>query len=114
MDGQPRLVQECKNMMLAIITDKFQIVVFPSFIQGAGSRADDILDFGIGAALVLPSRLALGGFLPSFLAKLVPGRDLFPFWTMAGANVYRRSKPIVVTTEEGRGELPTPRDPRSS
>jgi hypothetical protein len=33
-------------------------------------------------------------FLPSFAAKLVPGADLVPFWTLAVANVYRKSKGI--------------------
>ncbi len=31
-------------------------------------------------------------FLPSFLAKLVPGVDLVPFWTLAVANVWRKAK----------------------
>jgi len=88
-------------MILAIIADALQIVVFPLFVAGAASPADDILDFGIGAVLVY----LLGWhweFLPSFFAKLVPGVDLVPFWTMAVANVYRKSKRIVVTTEESR------------
>jgi hypothetical protein len=100
-------------MMLAIIADALQIVVFPLFIEGAASPADDILDLGVGAALVY----LLGWhweFLPSFFAKLVPGVDLVPFWTMAVANVYRKSKPIVVTTEEDGKEFPMLRDPRSS
>ncbi|MGA8104249.1 MAG: hypothetical protein WB869_18960, partial [Candidatus Acidiferrales bacterium] len=82
-------------MTLAIIADALQIVVFPLFIEGAASPADDVLDLGIGAALVY----LLGWhweFLPSFFAKLVPGVDLVPFWTMAVANVYRKSKPIVI------------------
>jgi len=99
-------------MILAIIADALQIVVFPLFVGGAASPADDILDFGIGAVLVY----LLGWhweFLPSFFAKLVPGVDLVPFWTMAVANVYRKSKRIAVTTEESREEHPTLRDPRS-
>jgi len=44
-------------------------------------------------------------FLPSFLAKLIPGVDLVPFWTMAVANVYRKSKQIAVR-EESREEPP--------
>ena len=90
-------------MVLAIIADALQIVVFPLFVEGALSPADDILDFGIAAVLVE----LLGWhweFLPSFLAKLVPGVDLVPFWTMAVANVYRKSKRIVVSAEEGRGQ----------
>jgi hypothetical protein len=88
-------------MALAIIADALQIAVFPLFVEGGASPADDILDFGIGAVLVY----LLGWhweFLPSFFAKLVPGVDLVPFWTMAVANVYRKSKPTVVTLEGGR------------
>ena len=88
-------------MILAVIADALQVVFFPLFVVGAESPADDILDFGIGAALVY----LLGWqweFLPSFLAKLVPGVDLVPFWTLAVANVYRKSKRIAVTVEGNR------------
>src|ERR1700681_2064448 len=100
-------------MILAIIADALQIVVFPLFVEGAASPADDILDFAIGAALVY----LLGWhweFLPSFFAKLVPGVDLVPFWTMAVANVYRKSKRIAVSVEERREERPPLRGPRNS
>jgi hypothetical protein len=100
-------------MAVAIIADALQIVVFPSFVEGALSPADDILDFGVAALLVN----LLGWhweFLPSFLAKLMPGVDLVPFWTMAVANVYRKSKRIAVTAEESREGHPTQRGPRSS
>jgi len=50
-------------------------------------------------------------FLPSFLVKLVPGVDLVPFWTLAVANVYRKSKQIVVAEEEGRQQHPVLKDP---
>lgn len=97
-------------MVLAIVADAFQIIVFPAFVEGALSPADDILDFGIAAILIN----LLGWhweFLPSFLAKLVPGVDLVPFWTMAVANVYRKSKQIVVTEEENRQQRPALKDP---
>jgi hypothetical protein len=100
-------------MMLAIVADALQIVVFPFFVEGALSPADDILDFGVGAMMIH----LLGWhweFLPSFLAKLVPGVDLVPFWTMAVANVYRKSKQIVVATEERRGEHPELTDGQDS
>src|SRR5277367_4194970 len=90
-------------MMVAIIADALQIVVFPMFVRGALSPADDILDLGIGAAMIN----LLGWhweFLPSFLAKLVPGVDLVPFWTLAVANVYRKSKQIAVSTEGNHGQ----------
>jgi hypothetical protein len=100
-------------MVLAIVADALQIVIFPLFVEGAASPADDILDCGMAAVLVY----LLGWhweFLPSFFAKLVPGVDLVPFWTLAVANVYRKSKRVAVATEESREEHPTLRDPRSS
>jgi hypothetical protein len=62
---------------------------------------DDALDLGMGAAMFY----LLGWhweFLPSFAAKLVPGVDLAPCWTLAVLNVYRKSKRIAVTIEQGR------------
>jgi len=97
-------------MVLAIIADALQIIVFPLFVEGALSPADDVLDFGVAALLVN----LLGWhweFLPSFLVKLMPGVDLVPFWTMAVANVYRKSKQIAVTEEENRQEHPALKDP---
>jgi hypothetical protein len=85
-------------MILAIIADALQIAVFPLFVEGAESPADDVLDFGIGAVLAY----LLGWhweFLPSFLGKLVPGVDLVPLWTLAVANVYRKSKRTAGTIE---------------
>src|SRR5580704_7781930 len=100
-------------MVLAIVADALQIVVFPLFVQGALSPADDILDLGIGAAMIH----LLGWhweFLPSFLAKLVPGVDLVPFWTLAVANVYRKSKQMAVSAEESRERPPALKDPQHS
>jgi hypothetical protein len=97
-------------MVLAIIADAVQIIVFPVFVEGAISPADDVLDFGIGAMMVH----LLGWhweFLPSFLAKLVPGVDLVPLWTLAVANVYRKSKRIAEKAEESREETLTPEHP---
>ena len=98
-------------MVLAIIADALQIVVFPLFVEGALSPADDILDVGLAALMVH----LLGWhweFLPSFFAKLVPGVDLVPFWTMAVANVYRKSKQIAVAAEEKREQHAALRDPQ--
>jgi len=39
-------------MVLAIVADVLQIVVFPLFVEGALSPADDLLDLGVGAAMV--------------------------------------------------------------
>jgi hypothetical protein len=92
-------------LILAILADVFQIAVFPLFIEGAASPSDDILDLGIGGVLTL----LLGWhweFAPSFLAKLVPGVDYIPLWTLAVANVYRKSRRLVVATEGGSGKYP--------
>jgi len=100
-------------MFLAIIADALQIIVFPFFIEGAESFADDVLDIGIGAVLIY----LLGWhweFLPSFVAKLIPGVDLVPFWTVAVANVYRRQKRIVAAKQGLGDENQTWRDQRDS
>jgi len=39
-------------MLLAIVADALQIIVFPLFVEGALSPADDVLDFGVAALLV--------------------------------------------------------------
>lgn len=78
-------------MLLALVADAIQIVLLPLFVEGALSPADDVLDFGVGAMMVH----LLGWhweFLPSFFAKLVPGVDLVPFWTIAVVNVWRKAK----------------------
>jgi hypothetical protein len=85
-------------LMLAVAADALQIFVLPMFAEGALSPADDILDLVVAAIQV---RL-LGWhweFLPAFAAELVPGVDLVPFWTLAVANVYRKSKQKSVTEE---------------
>jgi hypothetical protein len=49
--------------------------------------------------------------VPSFAAKLVPGADLIPFWTMAVANAYRKWKQVTVNAQqsgEQRPALPKP------
>ena len=85
-------------LALAIFADVLQIAVFPMFIEGAASPADDLLDLGMAGAL----SFLLGWhweFLPSFFAKLVPGVDFVPLWTLAVANVYRKSRKIDVKPE---------------
>src|SRR6202021_4065470 len=88
-------------MILAIIADALQIAIFPLFVGGAMSPADDVLDFGVGALMIH----LLGWhweFLPPFFAKLVPGVDLVPFWTIAVINVWRKAKreAVIPSTEE--------------
>jgi hypothetical protein len=88
-------------IILAMIADVVQVVIFPMFVEGAASPAEDLLDLGVAAVLV---RL-LGWhweFLPSAVGKLVPGVDLVPFWTLAVANVYRKAKRTALAAEEHR------------
>ena len=80
-------------LVLAMVADGLQIAFFPLFVEGALSPLDDVLDLVVAAVL---TRL-LGWhweFLPSFIAELVPGADLVPFWTLAVANVYRKWKQV--------------------
>ena len=98
-------------MILAIVADAVQIAIFPMFVEGAMSPAEDVLDFGVGALMVH----LLGWhweFLPSFFAKLVPGVDLVPFWTLAVASVYRKTKRMAVDAEQERQPPPVLDDPR--
>jgi hypothetical protein len=60
-------------MALAVIADLAQMVVFPLFIEGAASPADDVLD------------LAMAGVLSYLLGW---------HWTLAVANVYRKTRQI--------------------
>jgi hypothetical protein len=92
-------------MVLAIVADAVQLFLLPLFVEGALSPADDVLDLGVGAIMVH----LLGWhweFLPSFLAKLVPGVDLVPFWTIAVANVWRKAKRDAVVPGEKQPLLP--------
>jgi hypothetical protein len=68
------------------------------FVEGAASPADDVLDLGMAGAM----SFLLGWhweFAPSFFAKLVPGVDFVPLWTLAVANVWRKSKRLEVKPE---------------
>jgi hypothetical protein len=75
-------------------------------VGGALSPADDILDLGMAALLTN----LLGWhweFLPSFFAKLIPGVDLVPFWTIAVVNVWRKAKREAVS-QKALDQLPPP------
>jgi hypothetical protein len=92
---------------IAIIADLLQIAVFPLFVEGAASPADDVLDLGVAGVL----SYFLGWhweFLPSFLGKLVPAVDFVPLWTLAVASVYRKSKQLVTTVEAGAAAASRP------
>jgi hypothetical protein len=93
-------------MLVAVIADALQLVVFPLFVEGAFSPPDDLLDLGVAALMTH----LLGWhweFLPSFLAKLIPGVDLVPFWTLAVMNVWRKAKQDANITSEKQPLLPS-------
>jgi hypothetical protein len=88
-------------LAVAVIADILQMIVFPLVVEGAASPTDDLIDLGVAAIL----GLLLGWhweFLPSFAGKLVPGVDLVPLWTLAVANVYRKSKAVAAQAADGR------------
>ncbi len=92
-------------MVLAVLADVLQLAVLPFVIEGAESPADDVLDLCVGGLLTW----LLGWhweFLPSFAAKLVPGVDMIPLWTLAVANVYRKSKQVAVAAEARGRQYP--------
>jgi hypothetical protein len=92
-------------MLVAVLADALQLVVFPLFVEGAFSPPDDLLDLGVAALLTH----LLGWhweFLPSFFAKLIPGVDLVPFWTFAVMNVWRKTKQDASIVAEKQPLLP--------
>ena len=94
--------------LIAVIADAIQIVGFPLFMPGGASPADIGLDLAVAAILsrIFGWHWAL---LPSFVAELVPGLDLFPTWTAAvffmTRNAVRSGEPEVLPP----GPAPAPR-----
>jgi hypothetical protein len=75
--------------LVAMAADFLQLAAWPFFVEGGWSLADAVLDVVVAALL---SRL-LGwhwAFLPSLVAELIPGVDLFPTWTAAVFYVTRQ------------------------
>jgi hypothetical protein len=78
-------------IVLAIVADVVQMVLFPIFWEGVASPVEDALDLGL--AVFFSALLGVHWeFAPSFLFKLVPGVDMAPLWTLAVANVYRKAR----------------------
>ena len=71
---------------VAIAADAIQIIVLPLFAFGGLSPADTAVD--IAAAAILSSLIGWHwAFIPTLVAELIPGLDLFPTWTAAVAYV---------------------------
>jgi hypothetical protein len=93
--------------LVALSADALQIAILPIFAEGALSPADSLLDLAVAAILI---RL-LGwhwAFLPTLLAELVPGLDLFPTWTMAVWYVTHNLQPVPVDTVWDPNHQPEP------
>lgn len=94
-------------LALAILADIVQLFILPASLAGAAFAPDDIVDACMAGIL----SWLLGWhweFLPSFAGKLIPGVDLVPLWTLAVANVYRKSRPRAATIDPAAEERPTP------
>src|SRR5580693_3030954 len=68
--------------LVAMAADAIQIFALPLFAGGGLSPADTLLDVATAAILIR----CLGwhwAFLPTLLAEMIPGLDLFPTWTAA-------------------------------
>jgi hypothetical protein len=82
--GQPPGPRDLSGiaLLIAVLADLLQLVLFPLFVEGTASPLNDALDVAVGLAMVK----LIGwhwAFLPSFLGKLIPILDEFPCWTMA-------------------------------
>jgi hypothetical protein len=94
----PRFLQIIKSReqrlawTVALAADAIQIVVMPLFAGGALSPADTLVD--MATAMILTKIVGWHwAFVPTILAELVPGLDLFPTWTAAVFYVTWRSAP---------------------
>jgi len=93
---------------IAIGADALQILAFPLFAEGGTSPADSALDLVV--AIMLTRLLGWHwAFLPSLIAEVIPGLDLFPTWTAAVWFVTRKqvqsSEPEILPP----GPAPEPR-----
>ena len=87
-----------------MVADLVQMGLWPVFFEGAFSWLNDALDVAVAVVMVL-----LVGWhwalLPSLVAEVVPGLNLFPTWTAAIAYVMRfgssSGADIVPATPEG-------------
>jgi len=69
-------------ILVAVMGDAVQILALPLFAAGGISPADTLLDAFMAVILIR----MLGwhwAFLPTLVAELTPGFDLFPTWTAA-------------------------------
>ena len=68
--------------IVAAAADLLQWVLLPAFVGGAMSPVNNALDVFVGLLMIWLVGWHLA-FLPTFVAELIPGVDLFPTWTAA-------------------------------
>jgi hypothetical protein len=69
-------------LLIAMVGDAIQIFALPLFAAGGLSPADALLDAAMAVILIR----MLGwhwAFLPTLVAEMTPGFDLFPTWSAA-------------------------------
>src|SRR5215475_1647258 len=77
--------------MVAIAADALQIIGVPLFAAGGASPADTVID--VATAFFLTRLLGWHwAFLPTLVAEIIPGLDLFPTWTAAVFFVTRQRR----------------------
>jgi ethanolamine transporter EutH len=92
---------------IAMLADLAEIVVFPAFMEGFLSPANDVLDVAVAVALTW----LLGwhwAFLPSFLAEMIPVVGLVPTWTAAVFYVTSGLTPAAEVPTATRVDPPPP------
>jgi hypothetical protein len=92
---------------IAMLADLTEIVVFPAFMEGLLSPANDALDVAVAVTLTW----LLGwhwAFLPSFLAEMIPVVGLVPTWTAAVFYVTSGAMPPAAVPTATRVDPPPP------
>jgi len=88
--------------IIALAADALQWAAFPFFAEGGISPLDSALDLVVAFLLI---RLVgwHWAFLPSMIAEVLPGADLFPTWSAALLFVTRDriqgTEPVVLPPE---------------
>ena len=89
-------------LLIAMVADFVQFVLFPLFGEGFLSPANDALD--IAMAFLLIQLLGWNwAFVPAFLAESVPGLTIIPTWTASVVYVSVTTPKKSVTDEQPEG-----------
>ena len=86
-------------LALSLVADALQIFITPLLAVGVGEGIDAALDV-IMCLLLTWLRGFHWVYLPAFVAELIPGIDLVPFWTLAVA--------ITWNAEQKHEQIPPP------